>query len=75
MLDLKVIEDEPKTEKGRPPQAAMVDAFTKLQLRHREEAEKAGDAHGRCPDYDEALIRTIRVTSRLRSRYPVVLDP
>lgn len=52
-MDGTVIEEEPKSERSKrtlPLDDDLVAAFTSLQLRQREEAEKAGDAYGRCPD-------------------------
>lgn len=58
-LDGEVIEEEPKSERSKrtlPLDDDLVSAFTALQLRQREEAEKAGDAYGRCPDCAELHV-------------------
>jgi hypothetical protein len=59
MLDGKVAEDEPKSERCKrtlPLDDDMVAGFAALQLLQREEAEKTGDAYGRCPDCAELHV-------------------
>lgn len=59
MLDGKATEDEPKSERSKrtlPLDDDMVAGFATLQLLQREEAEKAGDAYGRCPDCAELHV-------------------
>lgn len=59
MLDGKVIEEDPKSERSNrtlPLDETIVAGLTRLQLRQREEAEKAGGAYGRCPDCGEVHV-------------------
>lgn len=59
MLDGKVLEDEPKSERSKrtlPLDDDMVTKLTALQLKQRDEAEKAGEAYGACPDCGEAHV-------------------
>lgn len=59
LVDGKVVEGEPKTERGKrtlPLDVGLVDALTALQLRQREEAEAAGAAYGSCPDCGRAHV-------------------
>jgi integrase len=58
-MDGTVIEEEPKSQRSKrtlPLDEDLVAAFTSLQLRQREEAEKAGTAYGRCPDCAELHV-------------------
>jgi integrase len=58
-LDGTVIEEEPKSARSKrtlPLDDDLVATFTARQLRQREEAEKAGDAYGRCPDCAELHV-------------------
>jgi integrase len=59
MLDGKVWEDEPKSERSKrtlPLDDEMVTKLTALQLLQRDEAEKAGEAYGACTDCGEAHV-------------------
>lgn len=58
-MDGTVIEEDPKSERSArtlPLDDDLVSAFTVLQLRQREEAEKAGPAYGKCPDCAELHV-------------------
>jgi integrase len=59
ILDGRVFEDEPKSERSKrtlPLDDDMVSRLTSLQLRQRGEAEQAGDAYGVCPDCGELHV-------------------
>jgi integrase len=60
IVDGRVIEVEPKTERGKRTlplvDAGLVDALTALQLRQREEADAAGSAYGSCPDCGQVHV-------------------
>jgi integrase len=59
LLDGKVLEDEPKSERSKrtlPLDAGMVAKLTTLQLRQRDEAEEAGVAYGTCVDCSEVHV-------------------
>lgn len=61
IVDGKVVESEPKSERGKrtlPLDEATVAGLTAMQLRQREDRDAAGTAYGACPDcgLDHAVV-------------------